>query len=198
LEITMLETKQYKQPNQNIDAVVDHGLAVRTYKELLVQEHWHIAATKAEFIIVPQTCETSTFQTFIASPNFIPFLRSTLGFIEDVHGFHDYHLCIHPRAVLVGSLSLKQSIWPNKCILNSAKKIGWYLFIIADKSVSGVHVPDSLSELGMDSPIAYTDKEGAVVNLSLTNRDLCLLENQLTRCFMDAKSRPMYIVVMRE
>jgi len=120
-----------------------------------------------------------------------------LDFIEDLQGFHDYHSCIHPRAFFLESVSLKQTIWPDDSIMESAKIFGWYLFIVGDKRKSCIHIPDAIATLGMDSPLDYTDREGAVVKLSLTNRDLCIEENKRTRCYLDAKGRPMYVVVMK-
>jgi len=186
----MQETKQFNTTG-------DYESGVKSYEGLINQEYWNIPDTKAEFIIVPEHNEPSTFEEFIASVKLLPFLRSTLNFIEGTHGFQDYNFCIHPRALMLESVSLKQSIWPKTPIMEVAKRIGWYLFIIADKRRSKVQVPDAITSLGMDSPIDYTDAEGKVVKLSLTNRDLCIYENDHTRCFLDAQARPMYIIIMK-
>jgi len=100
-----------------------HSL-LTTYKGLIIQEYLHIPGTKAEFVIVPESSETSSFRDFIASQKRLPFLRTTLDFIEDLHGFHDYHSCIHPRAFFLKSLSLKQTILPDESILESANIFG--------------------------------------------------------------------------
>jgi len=168
------------------------------HKGLMIQEYWHIPGTYAEFIIVADQVESSTFRSFIGNSNFLPFMRSALKFIEVTHGFNDYHSCFLPREFLAEGTSLNQTIKPSEPILKAAMEAGWYLFIAGDKRRSVLEVPDIISSLGMDSPIKYTDKEGNKVELPLTQRDVCVEESKDTRCYMDAKGRPMYIVVMRE
>jgi len=167
-------------------------------KGLMIQEHWHIPETYAEFIIVAEEAQSSTFRSFIGNSNFLPFIRSALKFIEGTHGFNDYHSCFLPLTYLAEASSLNRTIYPSEPILKAAMKAGWYLFVAADKRRSVLEVPDTMSSLGMDSPIRYTDKEGIRVELPLTLRDVCIEETEDTRCCMDAKGRPMYIVVMRE
>jgi len=166
---------------------------------LLTQELWSIPGVKGEFIIAADSVTTSSFRAFVLSKDWIPFLKSVLYFTEHTNGFKDYHFCIVPRQSFVRRpRSKKQRIKANPRMLNAAKKIGWYIFIVGDKRGRNVQVPDAFGSLGMDSPIEYKDKRGAKVKLKLTQRDICVEENLSSRGFMDAKGRSMYVIVMRD
>jgi len=169
-----------------------------TSQWFISQEHWQIPGTKVDFIIAASTTITTTFRAFVSSPDFLPFMRSVLDFIENIRGFHDYHLCVVPRVLIAETSQDKPNTsWPSGSVLRAAKKAGWYIFFACDMSKGKLKVPDTLSNLGIDSLIQYRDKDGAVVKLPLTQRDICVEERMHTRCFMDAKGRPIYVVVMR-
>jgi len=188
---TIYNEEEFLREEKNHEGQKDHV-------GLLTQEFWRIPNTMAEFLIVPCTCQSSTFRDFVLSQDFIPFLRSALNFIEHTNGFNDYHSCVVSRSFLLKRpKSKKQGIRPDH-ILEAARKNGWYLFVVADKRRNKFKVPDGFSALGMDSPIEYSDRNGVKVKLELTQRDICIEENNHARCFLDAKGRSMYVVVMRE
>lgn len=160
--------------------------------------------TCTEIVAVPVAkSATPGFAPFVRSDRLCPFLREVLAAIEVDACMSSYHLRVVPAASF--------DLAPDHRCFNRRKKIeidaemrtladaaGFYIFVTGDSARKG-EPPDDMHAIPFEKPLAFTDKSGKTVTLTVSAKDLCVSDDgKAFRCFLDAQGRAMYVVTRQQ